>query len=394
MRSLGVVSGVQVNNTRRMMQGGHVMLPQRRVSTLTMLFGAALLAGCSLAPGAHMDYQAEAEPIDHLVDIQAITPALVASYRQDVSLARSMPVELRASIEDYEYLVGVGDVLSIIVYDHPELTIPAGGERSAAEAGHEVRKDGSIFYPYIGRVEVAGRTIPTIRNELARRLATYITNPQVDVRVAAFNSQRVYVSGSVGSPGALPVTAVPMTLVDAVSQAGGALSDANWHEVILNRDGREERLSLFAMLRQGDMTQNRLLRDGDVVHVPSAENQAVAVMGQVRSPGNLTLGNERISLTDAIARAGGINEDTAEPSGIFVIRGNQADSGKLATVFQLDVSNATAFTMGSSFPLQPQDVVYVTTAPLARWNRVISLLLPSLVLPGNVADSASDVRDL
>ncbi|HLV16882.1 MAG TPA: polysaccharide export protein [Pseudomonas sp.] len=369
----------------------------RNATSLKLLatLGSALwLAGCSLAPGGHMDYRAETAPIDDLVDIEPITPGLVATYRQWVSEARPMPESLRSALDRYEYVVGAGDVLSITVYDHPELTIPAGGERSAAEAGNEVRRDGTIFYPFIGKVEVAGSTLEEIRNELANRLSAYIAEPQVDVRIAAFNSRKVYVSGAVAEPGMQPITAVPKTLLDAISQAGGAQEDANWHEVILTRDGEEDRVSLYALLRQGDQRQNRLLRHGDVIHVPSAENQAVAVMGQVRIPGNIALGNERLSLTDAIARAGGISEESAAPSGIFVIRSQAGNSDKLATVYQLDVRNATAFSMGSHFPLQPQDVVYVTTAPLARWNRVISLLLPSLVLPGNVAESATDVRDL
>lgn len=370
------------------------MRPSRHFPLLAALVGAMLLTGCSMAPGGHIDYSAEAVPLDDLVVIEPITPALVATYRETVSQAHPMDRQMREALENYEYRVGPGDVLSIIVYDHPELTIPAGSERSAAEAGHEVRRDGTLYYPYIGRVQVADLSLGEIRNILARRLSAYINDPQIDVRMAAFNSQKVYVSGAVATPGTLPITSVPLTLVDAISQAGGAQENANWHEVILTRDGREERLSLYTLLRQGDQRENRLLRNGDVVHVPSAENQSVAVMGQVRRPGNLMLGNERLSLTDAIARAGGITEETAEPSGIFVIRGHDAGSDKLATVFQLDVSNATAFTMGADFRLQPQDVVYVTTAPLARWNRVISLLLPSLVLPGSVADSATDVSDL
>jgi polysaccharide export outer membrane protein len=353
-----------------------------------------MIAGCSLAPGGHIDYSAERTSLDDLVDIQSITPALVASYRNTVPQARPMASELRRQIAEWEYLVGPGDVLSIIVYDHPELTIPAGGERSAAEAGNEVRPDGTIFYPYIGSVEVAGRTIDQIRNELARRLSAYLTDPQVDVRMADFRSQKVYVSGAVQAPGTQPITSIPLTLTDAISQAGGATDAANWHEVILTRDGREESLSLYALLRLGDHTQNRLLRNGDVLHVPSAENQSVAVLGQVNTPGNLSLGNERLSLTDALARAGGINETSAEASGIFVIRQQDPDSDKIATVYQLDVRNAVAFTMGSQFVLEPQDVIYVTTAPIARWNRVISLLLPSVVLPGTAASSVDDVRDL
>jgi polysaccharide biosynthesis/export protein len=120
----------------------------------------------------------------------------------------------------------------------------------------------------------------------------------------------------------------------------------------------------------------------------------VAVLGQVRNPGNLNLGNERITLTDALARAGGVIETRARPSGIFVIRVRPEESDKLASVYQLDINNATALTMGTHFPLQPQDVIYVTDAPLARWNNVISLLLPSIVLPGAVTGTAADIGEL
>lgn len=360
---------------------------------LALLLGG-LLSGCALAPGGHIESDSRAAPIDDLVDIQPITPGLVATLHQHQATAQPMSPELRQQLEAYDYRVGPGDVLSVTVYDHPELTIPAGGERSAEEAGNQVGSDGSIFYPFIGRVDVAGLTLDEIRSTLSRQLVDFIAEPQVDVTVAAFRSQKVYVSGAVEEAGALPVTTVPLTLADAISQAGGAQENANWHEVILTRDGEEQRLSLYALMREGDQSQNRLLRDGDILHVPNADTQAVAVMGQVRNPGNLPVGNERISLTDAISRAGGISEESAEPTGIFVVRGNTGSTERLATVYQLDVSNAVAFSLGNRFSLEPEDVVYVTTAPLARWNRVISLLLPSIRLPGTAAATGTDFRDL
>ncbi|EPC04208.1 hypothetical protein L861_02525 [Litchfieldella anticariensis FP35 = DSM 16096] len=370
-----------------------------RRSVVTWLFIVLLagaLSGCAWAPGGHMDYDTEGPDISHLVDIEPITPELVATYRRKLNgdTASLMPPQLQEEIDNYLYLIEPGDILSIIVYDHPELTIPAGAERSAAESGNTVHPDGTIFYPYIGRVQVAGRTVDEIRVILTRRLATYITDPQIEVSVAAYRSKKVYVSGAVNTPGTLPITNEPLTVLDAISEVGGPSGEANWHNVILNRDGRKEELSLYALLRQGDQTQNRLLRDGDALHVTTLENQNVAVLGEVRSPGNLTLGNERITLTDALARAGGVVQTRAEPSGIFVIRVQPEESDKLATVYQLDISDATALTMGTHFPLEPQDVVYVTTAPLARWNTVISLLLPSVVLPGTFAETSADLNDL
>ncbi|PRY67370.1 polysaccharide export protein [Halomonas ventosae] len=367
----------------------------RTGSLLALLAALLLLGGCAMAPGGHMDEDRIGESLDERVDLEPITPQLVAAMAP-VREPQSRPVstELRRAVESYEYRLGPGDVLSIIVYDHPELTIPAGSEREAAETGNRIRPDGTMFYPYVGRVKVAGMTLEEVRRLITRRLSEVITDPQVEVGVAAFRSQKVYVSGAVENPGTLPITIVPMTILDAVSQVGGANPNADWHNILLVRDGREQRLSLYGLLRQGDLSQNQLLRDGDMLHVPTSENQNVVVLGQVRRPGAIALGNERITLTDALARAGGVNELRAEPSGIFVVRGHDPDSEKLATVYQLDISDATRLMLGTRFPLQPQDVVYVTSAPLARWNSVISLLLPTLTFPGDIARSADNVGQL
>ncbi|MDI5985643.1 polysaccharide export protein [Halomonas sp. M4R5S39] len=366
----------------------------RLAAVLFLMLMLSVTAGCAMAPGGHIDEKRLDESLDSRVDIIEITPDTVERIPSVESQAQPIPSSLQQGIRDYEYRVGPGDILSVIVYDHPELTIPAGGERDAAETGNRVRPDGTMFYPYVGRIRVGGKTLEEVRNLLIRGLSEVITDPQVEVGIAAFQSQKVYVSGAVTTPGTLPITIVPMTVLDAISAAGGARDNADWHSIILTRGGREERLSLYSMLRQGDLTQNRLLRDGDLLHVPSSENMNVVVLGQVLKPGAIALGNERLTLTAALARAGGVNESRAQPSGIFVVRGNPPGDEKLATVYQLDISDATRLMLGTRFPLEPQDVVYVTSAPLARWNNVISLLLPSVTLPGDVAGSVDDVGDL
>lgn len=371
------------------------MRTQTTFRLLAVASVALLIAGCSIAPGGDIDYDPPEPPdFSQVVDIIPITPELVWSQVSQERRVHPVTQELQGELSSYEYTVGAGDVLSIIVYDHPELTIPTGGERSAVEAGNIVRADGTIFYPFLGRVNVAGKTTEEIRVQLTRGLSDFLTEPQIDVFIAAFNSKRFHVTGAVVEPGSVPVTNVPLTILDAVNEVGGPTDNAFWHEMFLFRNGTEERLSLYSLLSEGDQRQNRLLRDGDLLHIPSADNQGVAMMGQVRTPGNLRMNRERLSLTDALARAGGINEVSAEPSGIFVLRRNDPSAAKLATVYQLDVSNAIAFAMASNFQLEPQDVVYVTTAPLARWNRVISLLLPSINLPGDINRSSDGLNDL
>ncbi|WP_083005036.1 polysaccharide export protein [Halomonas sp. GT] len=368
--------------------------PVRLAHYLVLIVLLGVLSGCAMAPGGHIDEDNLEQSLDGRVDVEQITPDLVnAMFERDASSRVPSPT-LNPVAPGYEYRVGPGDILSVIVYDHPELTIPAGSERSAAETGNRIRPNGTMFYPYVGRVRVEGMTLDEVRDLITRRLANVINDPQVEVGIAAFNSQKVYISGAVANPGTLPLTIVPMTILDAISAVGGARENADWRNVTLSRNGSEERISLYAMMRQGDMTQNRLLRDGDLLHVPTMENQNVVVMGQVTRPGAIALGNERITLTDALGRAGGVNESRAEPSGIFVVRGNPPGSEKFATVYQLDIRDATRLLLGTRFPLQPQDVVYVTSAPLARWNSVISLLLPSVSLPGNVVTVASDASEL
>jgi polysaccharide biosynthesis/export protein len=272
-----------------------------------------------------------------------------------------------------DYKVGPGDILSIIVWDHPELTTPAGQYRSAEQAGTVVAEDGTIYYPYVGPLNVNGKTTRQIRELLTNRLSKYIEKVQLDVRMAAFRSKRVYVVGEVAKPGLLEIDDVPMTVLEAVNRAGGFSGEADHSRVLLTRKGSTYRVDIQAMYEKGATEQNALLEPGDILNIPDRSFNKVFVLGEVSKPGSLVMNKRRSTLAEALADAGYINQDRSNPRWIYVMRGEQ----EMPELFHLDGSTPDALLLADKFPLQPRDIIYVDAADVVRWNRVVSNMLPT-----------------
>ena len=379
----------------------------KRLSVAVLMLTA--LTGCTVTPGVYMSKSGKNvvdtgdRDIAKFVDIYPISPKLLDELYTPNDIAKPNS-QLDQQLAGYEYRIGVGDVLTITVWDHPELTIPAGSYRSASDSGNWVHSDGTIYYPYIGTVKVIGKTVTEIRTLVSTRLAKFIESPQVDVSIAAFRSQKMYVSGEVAKPGTLPITNVPLTVLEAFNNAGGLTEKADWENVVLTRNGKEIKVSLQALVQYGDQTQNHLMIPGDVLYVPRNDGQKVFVMGEVGQSTTLTIDRAGMSITEALSKANGINQETANATGVFVIRPLKAQSSgdkeldallpkKMAAVYQLDLSDATSLVMGTEFKLKPYDLVYVTAAPVVRWNRLITQLLPTIATYNQLTEGTKRIRD-
>ena len=355
---------------------------QLKIKRFLALIFILTLASCTVIPGSHIENGVLGISFEenNNVDFIPITSKLITEQRENHFQNKINSDDLQINYNEYVYKVGVGDVLNITVWDHPELTIPAGQFRSAGETGNVVHPDGYIFYPYVGKIKVNGKAVTEIRTLITNRLKDYIENPQIDVSVASFRSQRVFVSGAVANPATVPITNLPLTLLDAINQCGGLSPDADLTSVVITRQVSKkityETVNILELYQNGDVTQNRLLKANDVIHVPRNDGLKVFVMGDVVKASTHRIDRSGLTLAEALNNSGGIDESSADARGIFVMRASDSSS-KIADVFQLDASSGSMLILSTQFQLKPMDIVYVTSAPIARWNKIIQQLLPS-----------------
>lgn len=358
-------------------------------------------AACTVVPGSNMsrmnsvwfdDTPEDYTPAETEIRYIPINATLLANMNAPTARQTTLSSDLEQKLNDYQYRVGPGDVLTITVWEHPELTIPAGSFRTAAEGGNEVKADGTVFYPYAGELQVNGLTTAEIKAQLEQKLASVIKRPQVDVRVADFRSQRVYVSGAVRQPGVVPVTKIPLTLIDAIEQLGGLANNASWGDIQLTRNGETQSISLRSLYETGAWSENLLLQHGDLIHVPRNDADKVFVLGEVNRPQGILMSRTGTSLAEALASANGINENRADGRGIYVLRntGVSRDEDGMpvynATIYHLNAASAVGFMLADKFTLSPRDIVYVSPAPITRWNRFLSQLLPSIIATDTLGD--------
>ena len=225
-----------------------------------------------------------------------------------------------AAAQVNNYVVGPQDVLTIMVYDQPELN-----------GKYSVEADGTFTYPLIGRVTAGGLTLRALEASLNKQLIDdgFFKDPQVSVAVEQYRSQRVFIVGEVRNPGTYALTG-DMTLIEALARAGSTSAAASGEALIVHPadsvvgptlptqpDGKNvERVNLRD-LEKGVFSQNTVLHDGDTIIVSRAET--VYVFGQVKSPGAYALQQKNTSILQALSLAGGVT-DRGSTSRVRIVR--------------------------------------------------------------------------
>jgi polysaccharide biosynthesis/export protein len=357
------------------------MLSHKAVwGALLIAVGFISLSGCAAVPGLRVSVSAgkhaDASPAYRVIEI---TPEVISNIRQQSSnVISSELTSANTAGAPTEYVIGPGDVLQIVVWDHMELTNPFGAvTRDAVTSGQLVAADGTVFFPYVGILQAGGKTIQQVREYIGHSLTSVVNKPQVDVRVVAYRSARIQVTGEVKNPGVVTLDDTTKGLLEALNERGGLNPTASRRISLLIRDGKSYEIDLAGLLSGNVPAINPLLKAGDIVHIPDANNDQVFVLGELTRQGPVIMGQQQLTLTESLTKSGGMDRLTAADSGVLIFRRPQSPE-ELSTVYVLDLSRPEGLLLAGEFSLRPRDVVYVKATAFAQYNLVISQLLPTI----------------
>ena len=267
------------------------------------------------------------------------------------------------------FKLGKGDVLSISVYDEPDLTLDSV----------PVRPDGKLAFPLIGEVQVDGRNVEAVSSEIRERLLQFVLEPRVSVVVREFNSLDYTLYGEVVNPGVYPLT-TEVSITGAIAKAGGltkgqfrasSVELADLTHAFLARNGQVMPVDFVRLIRHGDVRFDIELQPGDYIHIPSGLSKEVYILGEVRAPALFAF-RESMPMSRTLALAEGFTPD-ADLSSIHIVRGALHNPTVIVADFEMVISGRA-----QDVQLEPGDIVYVPPTTLTRYSRTIDKILPTI----------------
>jgi polysaccharide biosynthesis/export protein len=366
-----------------------------KLAVILVCLGGVLLAGCSTLPTAG--------PTVSQVFDQAVTDGqrhfdLVDVDNHVVATLLAQPTEsFRTRYQKYGKppgpRIGIGDTVSVSIWEAaggglfsaPPTTGAAGGGSRTEIPDQVVTPDGAISVPFAGRIAVAGRTPLQVQDEIQQRLADKAIEPQAIVTVTKSITNTATVAGEVVSGARVPLSVGGDHLLDVIAAAGGAKAPVYQTFVRLSRGGVTVTIPMDQLV--SNPGENIYAWPGDVltlVQVP----QTFSVFGATGANTEVPFGAEKLTLAQALAKAGGLQDLRADPRGIFLFRFEPASvvgalnapalatgpDGTSPVVYRLNLREANNYFYAQRFPMEDKDVIYVANAPLTELQKFFTLV--------------------
>lgn len=299
--------------------------------------------------------------------------------------------------------VGLGDTVEVSIWEAPPATLFGVGGATDARAASAmgtsraisfpeqiVNREGMINVPFAGAIRAAGRTSVEIEEEITNRLKGKANQPQVLVRLLRNVSSNVTVVGDVGTAVRLPLGPRNERLLDALAAAGGAKFPVNKMTLQVTRGTTVASLPLDTIIR--DPRQNVMLQPGDVI-TALHEPLSFTAMGATGKNEEVNFEAQGISLAQAMARVGGVQDQRADAQGVFIFRYEDPQAldwprqpvgvtaeGKVPVIYTVNLKDPNSFFVMQTFGVHNKDMLYVSNAPLAEIQKFANVIF-SIAFP-------------
>ena len=331
------------------------------------------LSGCGGTLSGAGPYKGAIESENTTYNLVEINANTIAPYMRGA--ARPMQTNIAKPVAPSARLMP-GDVLSVLITDNaPEgsalfAPLSSGGTQLKTR----INDQGKISLPYVGQPFVAGMTLNQVEALIVKQLKGMTTDVQTHVELVGDLSGSVLVAGAVKSPGRFSTLQGPLTLLDAVNQAGGPVMEPHLVNVTVRTGNQVQQFNYEDILAGNNM----LLRPNSEVVLDRARQRFVA-MGAVQEPGLKDMPAQNTSLLDALGSVGGLREASANPEGVFVFRMGEGTNPK-PTVLRLDMRDPAAIFYARQIVIKPDDTIYVTNAAVYEWQKIISPVVQTMLL--------------
>lgn len=370
-----------------------------KVFSIALMLGLASLSACTAIPTSGPSSSQiggaggeDARAGIQVVDLTEDVARRLLADRRSTSFAAALGNDV-----SFQRQLGVGDTIDVSIWEAPPATLFGAAQsldgKSAAVAGNAratvladltIDGDGSIDVPFIGRVKAAGRTPPQLQRDIAGGLRNIAHDPQVLVRLSRNVSSYATVVGDVANSTRMPLSPRGERVLDAIAAAGGVRQPIGKITVQVTRGDIVAKTPLDTMIR--DPRQNVPLRAGDVVAALFQPNSFM-VLGATGKNEEINFEGQGITLSQALARAGGLQDSRSDAQGVFIFRFEDAGAlswqktparvtadGKVPVIYRVNLRDPGTLFTAQSFMMENKDLLYVSNAPMAELQKVLNVI--------------------
>ncbi|OPH33382.1 polysaccharide biosynthesis/export family protein [Moraxella atlantae] len=325
-----------------------------------------------------------------IIDIDANT---VNRANQISHIQRFSDVYRSTSVN--QQVIQAGDVLNIALYEAPPaMLLGTSGSLTGGTSSAEVKlpdqmvdSRGQISIPFLGKLTVAGKNPQQVQDMIVNGLKRKANQPSAIVSIGKNNSANVTVVGEVSNSVRMPLTGKGERVLDAIAAAGGTKYPSSRVTVQVNRGMQSVEMPMESLLN--DARQNVVLQPGDVVSV-NYQSKSFTVLGATVKNDEVNFESNGISLMQALARSGGLNDNRADARGVFIFRYETPrmltydqlaqvppaikQTGRIPVVYRLNLKDPMSYIVAQNFPIHNNDVVYVSNAPATEFAKFLNMI--------------------